>query len=210
VLGLLFNQIDDEAARLLCERPFFQRLTLIRCGANPLSEDGRALLRDHFGERVSFTCERDEDQLYAFQDDEFTAGFGRDRTQLLLYGTDTELRAALFDHAGNLLSTRRRTIRHPKGATWEQRRARRDKVRETWLKKLGYQSATIKVKRFQFDDGAGVRDFSWWQQAFDRADHPQREGLDGAIWGWVRDGQFEYNFGGDNVWLDRTGLVTDT
>jgi uncharacterized protein (TIGR02996 family) len=74
-LGLMFNEINDEGARLLREHPFFQRLSLIRCGANPIREAARQELQRHFGERISFVCERDDDHLYHFQDDyAFTAG----------------------------------------------------------------------------------------------------------------------------------------
>src|SRR5262249_55484854 len=85
-LGLMFNALDDQCAAFLCEHPFFQQLSLLRCGANPIREAGREQLRSHFGGRVSFLCERDPDHLYPFQDDRFTAGFGNDDTQLLVRG----------------------------------------------------------------------------------------------------------------------------
>src|SRR5262249_11848617 len=89
VLGLLFTDLGDEEVSRLCELPFFQRLSLIRCGGNPLTEDARQRLRDHFGPRVSFVVARDEDHLYSIQNEDFITGFGNDFTQILLYGTDT-------------------------------------------------------------------------------------------------------------------------
>jgi uncharacterized protein (TIGR02996 family) len=211
VLSLLFNRLDDEAARVLSAEPFFRGLSLIRCGANPFSEQARDMLRDHFGERVSFAPERDADHLYAFQDDHaFVAGLGDEDTQLLFLASQAEVRLAVFDHAGNPLDVRRRAIPQDAGDSWQQGHARRQEVRAAWMRALGFRSATIRVKRFRFGDVEGVYDFNWWAQAFERPGDPQVEQLRPLVERWLADGQFEYNFGGGNCWLDRHGAVTDT
>ena len=210
-LGLLFNAIDDAGARFLCESPFFQKLSLIRCGANPISEAARQELRAHFGDRVSFACERDDDHLYAFEDDYgFMPGFVRDHRQVLMLAGYTEARAAFFDHEGNLLDIQRRPISQDEGSSGDQRDAARRRAVEAWQKELRFESRTIKVKRFQFDEREGIRDFNWWRQAFDGPNHPERFHLIPAVAGWLAEGKFEWNFGRDNCWLDRTGEVTDT
>ncbi|HEY7314123.1 MAG TPA: TIGR02996 domain-containing protein [Gemmataceae bacterium] len=211
VLSLLFNRIDDDGARVLCTAPFFQNLSLLHCGANPLTAEARQMLQEHFGDRVSFALERDADHLYAFQDDyAFVAGFGNDDTQLLFLASQTEVRLAIFDHAGNLLDIRRRAIPQQEGDSWQQRDVRRQETRAEWLRELAFHSATIKVKRFRFDDVEGVYDFNWWAQAFDRPGDPEVENLRPSVERWLMKGQFEYNFGGANCWLDRSGEVTDT
>src|SRR5262249_1103646 len=81
-LGVLFTGIEDEDARPLCELPFFQRLSLLRCGGNPLSDATRQRLHEHFGHRVSFLAARDADHLYSIQNERFITGFGGDHTQI--------------------------------------------------------------------------------------------------------------------------------
>jgi uncharacterized protein (TIGR02996 family) len=203
VLGLLFNRIDDTGARLLCEHPFFQGLSLIRLGANPLSPRGRRALRVHFGDRVSFACERDEDHLYAIQNGYiFSAGFGHDFTQVLQIDSDAEMRAALFDHAGNLLGTQRRAIK---------RKADRDAARQAWLDELEFRPATIQVKQFRFREGEGIYGFcEMWCEVFDRPNDPERESARRWLDRWLFDGQFSWGGGPGVCWLDRTGAVTDT
>jgi uncharacterized protein (TIGR02996 family) len=210
-LGLMFNRIDDDGARLLREHPFFQGLSLIRCGANPIRASARQQLRRRLGERVSFVCERDDDHLYAIQDDyAFTAGFGADDTQLLFRTWEHSIRLATFDHEGNLLEIQRRDVSRKKGASLHQLDASRDEVRQTWMKERGFRSATIRVKRFRLDEREGISGFNWWQDAFNDPDHPQPEVRD-LVGNWLRNGQFEWRFhGGDNCWLDGTGEVTDT
>jgi uncharacterized protein (TIGR02996 family) len=209
-VGLMFNRIDDAGARLLGEHPFFQGLSLIRCGANPIREAARQALQERLGERISFVCERDDDHLYAIRDDyAFTAGFGADDTQLLFRTWEPGIRLAIFDHEGNLLDVQRRDVPQEDGTPWEQQRSKREAAKQTWMEELGFQSATIRVKRFRFDDGEGIYGFNWWQEAFNDPDHPQPE-VRASVTDWLRNGQFEWNFGGDNCWLDGTGEVTDT
>src|SRR5262249_18609267 len=45
-LGLTFNGLRDAAINFLCGEPFFQRLSLIRLGANPFTRSGRDRLRE--------------------------------------------------------------------------------------------------------------------------------------------------------------------
>jgi uncharacterized protein (TIGR02996 family) len=210
-LGLMFNRIDDAGARLLGEHPFFLGLERIRCGANPIHEAARQQLQERLGERVSFVCERDDDHLYAIQDDDytFTAGFGADDTQLLFRTWEPGVRLAVFDHEGKLLDIQRRDVPQEEGIGREERASNRDAVKQAWMKEVGFRSATIRVKRFSFDDGEGIYGFNWLKDAFNDPDFPEPDALD-FIGRWLRNGQFVWNFVGDDCWLDGTGEVTDT
>jgi uncharacterized protein (TIGR02996 family) len=215
VLGLLFNRIDDEAAEFMAEHPFFRRLALIRLGANPLGDMTREYLEAYLGKQISFGCERDEDHLYAIQDDSsFTTGVGAGHTQILMIVRHQEIRVALFDLLGNLLDRQHKRLRRGRKESWKALGERRERLGIAWLEELGFESATIRVKRFQFADGEGIRDFNWWAYVFETPDDPQAEELRESVAGWLADGQFEWYFGddigGDNCWLDRNGEVTDT
>jgi uncharacterized protein (TIGR02996 family) len=209
-LGLMFNRLRDTAIDVLCAEPFFQRLSLIRLGANPFSVRGRQRLQDHFGPRVTFARERDPERLYLFQDDEFLVGFGKELTQFLVLPGLQFARVALFDHAGNLLQTETRPVPQADWGDIQGQIARWVEVRDAWLEELGYQSATIKVKRFRFADGVGINDFNWWADVFNRRNDSRRADLNEALEQWLADGQFEFTWGDTNCWLDRHGVVTDT
>jgi uncharacterized protein (TIGR02996 family) len=229
-LDLQFNDVDDAAARLLCEEPFFQRLSLIRCAGNPMTEEARQRLRDRFGDRVSFVAERDDDHLYCIQKEthRFTAGFGRGHVQVLFYGNDERQRLFLFDHEGNLLAAEVREVPLPERppGPWQdlpmQARtewiARRDDAwraaRDAWLRELDLQPATIRVKRFRLDDGSGIVDFpAGWTMVFDDTASAPQDWERGQEWldGWLTDGKFSYVFaGGSDWWLNAAGEVTDT
>jgi uncharacterized protein (TIGR02996 family) len=210
-LILMFNHIDDTGAMRLVRHPCFQGLSLLRCGGNPISPATREVLRSHFGERVSFDCERDDDHLYALQDDHaFTTGVGDGDTQLLFRSWEAGLRLAIFDHEGNLLDIQSRDVLQQEGADWTQRARKQTACLQAWKKELGFRSARIQIKRFRFDDGERIYGFNWWQEAFDDPNHPQAD-IRGSVEGWLRDGQFEWKFrDGDNCWIDGTGEVTDT
>jgi uncharacterized protein (TIGR02996 family) len=227
-LDLQFNDVNDAAARLLCEEPFFQRLSLIRCAGNPMTEDARQRLRDRFGDRVSFVAERDDDHLYCIQHEKyrFTAGFGRNHVQALFYGTDDELRLTLFDHEGNFLLTQVRgapRIERPPGR-WEDVpmeartawMAKRDEAwrseRDRWLGVIDFQPATIRVKRFRLDEVAGIYDFPGsWTEVLDVPDHAEREAGEEVLDQWLAEGKFVYSFEhGSDWWLNAAGEVTDT
>ncbi len=230
ILGLTFTGLEDGDVSLLCRLPFFQRLSLIRCGGNPLSEEARRRLTDHFGPRVSFAVERDEDHLYAIQNERFLTGFGKDHTQILLHGgLETQMRLALFDHEGNLLQTLQQVISYSeerppdpwqelpletRQALVDERYARRDRARQAWLAEFGYQPATIRVKRFQFPDGVGIYDFpAGWTEVFSTPNHPEWETALDWLDHWLVTGKFAYVFPGgpgSDWWLDRAGFVTDT
>jgi hypothetical protein len=225
-LNLQFNDVNDEAAQLLCEEPFFQRLSRIRCGGNPMTNDARQLLRARFRSRVSFVAERDEDHLYNIQNEpyRFTAGFGLNRVQVLFYGTDEELRLALFDHEGNFLQAQVREapeIERPDGR-WQDLPmetrtawlAKRDEAwraeRDRWLGAIDFRPATIRVKRFRVLE-AGISDFPGaWAEALTTPDHPDR--ADALEWldGWLTEGKFVYELGHADWWLNAAGEVTDT
>jgi hypothetical protein len=130
---------------------------------------------------------------------------------MLLLASHTEMEVAIFDHEGNLLDIKRRRIRQQEPSTYQERDTRRARARKAWLKKLGFQSATIKVKRFRFSKAEGISDFlPYGLEAFNRPDQPEREHGHRAIERWLADGQFVYDFGGGNCFLDQTGEVTDT
>jgi uncharacterized protein (TIGR02996 family) len=211
-LGLMFNDLRDTAVKVLCGEPFFRRLELIRLGANPITDRGRDRLRAHFGDRVTFAHDREPERLYTLQDDRLRVGWGRDFTQFYLRAREHELRVALFDHAGNLLRIEERPVEQPAKADYKAREANREAARDRWLEELGYESATIKVKRFQFPDGVGITPFNWWADVFDGEEgglggHPH---MRGSVERWLEEGQYRFNFGGDDAWFDRTGEVTDT
>jgi uncharacterized protein (TIGR02996 family) len=201
-LGLMCCELDDEAARVLCDRPFFQNLTALRVGGNPFTDAGRQLLRDHFGDRVSFTCERDPDYLYTFDKDEsrLSVGFGRDHTQLLLLAGGERERLAVFDHAGNLIR-------------FEEREGTNDgscDAESKWLAKYGGEQATIRVKRFKFPNGIGIEDFNWWAEELEDSTSMERARYHDMVGGWLDEGQFRWTWVNDDMWLDRSGEVTDS
>ena len=202
-LDLTCCELDDEAARVLCDRPFFQNLTTLRVGGNPFTDAGRQLLRDHFGKRVAFTCERDAEYLYAFGYDKyrFTVGVS-DHIQLFLLAGQERGQIAVFDHAGNLL----RIDKKKRGSDGD---AHETELR--WLTEYGGEPTTIRVKRFQLPGGLGIEDFSpdWIEELED----PESNERDTALrWlsRWLMDGQFRWNWNGDDWWLNRDGEVTST
>ncbi|MBM3982013.1 MAG: TIGR02996 domain-containing protein [Planctomycetes bacterium] len=209
-LGLMFNALRDTAIPVLCGEPFFQRLDVLRLGANPFTDEGRARLRTHFGRRVTFAHDREPERLYTLQDDYLRVGWGNDLTQFFLQAGEHEQRLAVFDHAGALLGIERREVVQKAGANYQQRYKTREAARDQWLAELGYTSATIKVKRFQFGDGSGLTPFNWWAEMFDQTNSPERPGLNEAIDRWLGEGQYRFAFGGSDVWFDRNGEVTDT
>jgi uncharacterized protein (TIGR02996 family) len=210
-LGLMFNDLRDSSVKVLCGEPFFQRLQLIRLGANRFNDSGRDQLRAHFGDRVSFAHDRDPDRLYTIKDDYLRVGWGRDFTQLLLIAGEELQRVAVFDHAGTLIRTEERTVVQEPDADYTARATNREDFRDAWLAELGYQSATIKVKRFQFPDGAGITPFNWWADVFDGREQPPQSDMPGSVEYWLEQGKFRFFFGGwRDVWLNREGEVTDT
>jgi uncharacterized protein (TIGR02996 family) len=209
-LGLLFNAIDDGAVPVLCDTDFFRDLACLRLGANPFTEEGRQRLQTHLGDGVSFLCERDENHLYQFQDDRgFHPGFASGFTQVLPQGSAIAMRLAVFDHEGTLLGIESRPVEIV-WPDWKRHYRNLDAVLEHWRQELDFLPATIRVKRFGFSDKEGINDFNWWQETFGRPGDPQRADLQGAVENWYAEGQFEWDYGDDNCWLDRSGEVTDT
>jgi uncharacterized protein (TIGR02996 family) len=223
-LGLLFTDLAEDSVPLLCEHPFCRRLSL-RCGGNPLTEGARERLREHFGTRVSFDAERDDDYLYAIQNDRFTAGFGHHYTQILCYGTRDRLRLIQFDHTGRLLTHQDRDVLKPErpATPWQElpmevRKALLNaedecwrRTERAWLDELGYQPATIGVQRFRLPDGSGIQGFAdGWVQVLETPDHPEGETARGWLDRWLVDGKFAYEFVGNDWWLNEAGEVTDT
>jgi uncharacterized protein (TIGR02996 family) len=200
-LNLMFNSLHDSAVGILCKEPFFQRLSLLHLACNPFTERGRQRLRDYFGDRVSFTRERYPARLFAIQDDRIRVGWCRDLTQLLMYGRMEHPSVAFFDHAGNLLRIEQRS----EAGQWA--------VRDAWLEEVGYQSATIKVKRFNFEpDRGGIYDFAdGWCDVFDRPGNLEIRRARDWLEQWLAEDKFAWGRGAGDIWLDRkSGEVTDT
>lgn len=205
-LSLMFNDLNDEDADFICEHEFFQKLSLIRLGGNPILNAGREKVWDHFGDRATFECERDDDHLYTIDDDRFTTGVGDQLTQLLIFPT----RMVVFDHAGNVLDILYRELPEDESLSARELAEMRQKSREQWQSEWNLQPCGIRVKRFTFSDGAGIRGFNWWHEPFDIPEYSDRDSFWARVSNWIYDGQFEYNFVRDNVWLNREGEVTDT
>jgi uncharacterized protein (TIGR02996 family) len=210
-LGLMFNDLRDSAVKVLCGESFFQRLELIRLGANPVTDHGRDQLRAHFGACVTFAHEREPERLYTLLDDRLRVGWGNDFTQFYLNAGENSQRLAVFDHAGGLLRTENRTVHQPDGADYLRREMNRETARDQWLAELGYRSAPIKVKQFLFGDGLGIYPFNWWAGAFDGSE-PAPHDLHDSVERWLELGQYRFGFGaqGGDMWFDRAGEVTDT
>jgi hypothetical protein len=206
----MFNNLRDTSVKLLCGAEFFQRLDLIRLGANPFTNRGRDQLRKHFGNRVTFAHEREPERLYTIQNDYLSCGWGNDYTQLFISARESGPQIAFFDHAGNLLHTEEREVKYPDGADWTRRAGIRERACDKWLKELGYRSATINVKAFRFPNGSGLTPFNWWAEAYDDQPHGGQD-LQDAVERWLEQGQYRFQFGGgSDAWFDRTGEVTDT
>jgi uncharacterized protein (TIGR02996 family) len=202
-LSLMFNHLDDECVPLLCAHPFFRQLPLLRCGANPITNAGREQLRRHFGERISFVCERDDDHLYSMQDDYLTVGYGPDDTQLLIRAWDG-VQVAVFDFEGNLLEIMSRDV--PNWVDWK--KEQQEGFKHAWLRELGFNTAPIKFKRFTFRDREGVNDFNeHLVKGFDDWNQPEAADARGEVGLWLFDGHFEWNNSRRRVWFSGKGEV---
>lgn len=212
-LRLMFNELRDAAVEVLCGEPFFQQFDLIRLGANPLTNDGRDQLRTHFGKRVSLAHDREPERLYAMQDGYFRVGWGNDYTQFLMDNEMEFLRVAIFDHAGNLLRTDRREVHYEAGSSYRKRDRDYKKACDKWLKELGHQSATIKVKQFQFANGDGLRPFyNGCAEIYEGQHQPSRVRHADELRCWLQEGQYSYRYGPDDIqqaWFNRAGELTD-
>ena len=207
-LGLMFNALRDTAVKVLCGEPFFQKLDLIRLGANPFTDRGRDQLRAHFGDRVTFALDREPERLYTLRDGRIRVGWGNDFTQLFMLAGEHRQRVAVFDHAGDAIRTEERDVPHAAGADYHARSRNREAARDRWLEELGYRPATIKAKRFQFADGVGITPFNWWADEFDGRE-PSPHNTRGELAQWLEEGRYRFNIGGngDDVWVDRSGEV---
>ena len=210
-LGLMVNDLRDTAVKVLCGAPFFQRLSLIRLAGNPFTPAARDRLREHFGDRVRFAFDRDPDRLYTIQDDYVRAGWGKGCTQfLVLTGTQKQW-LAVFDHAGNLLRTEEHAVGEAGIASYAEQEEMRKIARAALLAELGYGSATIKVKKFTFPDGAELTPFNWWAESCDQPNDPERAAHIEWVHRWLDRGKYRFSFGGGHdAWFDRDGEVTDT
>ncbi len=210
-LGLLFNRVRDTAVKVLCGEPFFQRLGLIRLGANPLTERGRDLLRAHFGDRVTFAHEREPERLYTIQNDYLDVGKGKEYTQILMLAGKLRQHVAVFDHAGNLLRMEARDVEQPANSDFPTRDANRSATRDKWFEELGFEPAPIRVKAFRFPHGARLTPFNWWAEAYEGRHDDVPHNTERSVRYWLEEGQFRFVFSENNdIWIDRTGEVTDT
>ncbi len=206
-LNLSFNGLRDPAIDLLRDEPFFQGMSL-SLGANPFTDSGRERLREHFGSRVSFKRERHPDRLFAFSADaglkqfhpeqigivNIRAGWGSDQVQLLLeeYAhTDT---LWVCDHTGDLLHVETRS-------GWGQQEPQRREEKNAWLRSLGYEPATIQVKRFP-----GVYDFpKSWSDPFDCSDAEPEDYASGEAFmeRWLAENGFRFGSYCGGQWFNR-------
>jgi uncharacterized protein (TIGR02996 family) len=214
-LGLLFNRINDAGARLLCQHPFFQRLTLIRCGGNPITEPARQMLRDHFGDRVSFHRERDEDALYVIECGAISVGFGKDDTQLLIHRSELGVRILRFDHDGNPLDPIDLGSQTPYINFFRAIAPGQQREEPALLQELGYCPATIRVKRFHTPNGPCIADFSsgnGWPYVFEHPDDPDLDLTDiqnAHQWleTWLAEGRFMYKWFSSDCAINRLGEI---
>lgn len=197
-------ELSDLALDALFAYPQLATLERIHLGGNPFTPEGRAELRAHFGDRVTFDCEGDPERLYAFDhENDFTVGFGNDLTQHLVLAGRLSVRIAQFDHAGNVLRLEERS--HPETRDT-------DSIEKAVLAELGHRPATIHVKRFQFSDGCGITPHSpGWMQVLDDPASAEREAAREWLSRWLVDGMFRWQWsGGTGLWLNGDGQVTDT
>jgi hypothetical protein len=210
-LVLSFNALDDACVPLLCDHPFFQRLSLIRLGANPISDWGYERLFLHFGDRVSFACERDEDHVYALQPgDRLDPCRGGD-LQFLFPGWDKGVRLVAFDYEGNLVQI---LDREHEGARQRDWYFKRPAVIRAWMDEVGCEPATITFRHFALDDGQHVRDFyDTLVEAFDQPDDSEENVSNRrSAERWFRDGEWAWDYGNrfGDFWVDGRGRITAT
>jgi uncharacterized protein (TIGR02996 family) len=202
-LGLMFNDLRDTAVKVLCGEAFFQRLERIRLGANPFTWKGRNQLLKHFRDKVSFAFEREPDHLYAIREEYLNAGWGSEFTQLLIYSVMDEQWLAVFDHAGNLLHTERRSVASgflPEGVS-------RGAARDLWLRELGHTPAAIRVKRFHLPHRLNFHDFPPQSRIYDQVEYRPRGPLGEDIVEWLNDGRFQFDLGGHVLQSNREGAA---
>jgi uncharacterized protein (TIGR02996 family) len=185
-VNLLFNRLDDFCIDLLCDEPFFVRLSRLILGSNPFTQDGRQRLVERYGDRVCFVHRRHPERLFTLKDNpsepsglrddsELRAGHGPDRTQLYLEENQSHLLLVTFDQLGDLLriETRHRS---------ERQLRRLGEAREAWRKELGMQPGAIRVKLFE-----RLAHFPKGLDAFERADREpaEREAQAAAVRRWL-------------------------
>lgn len=196
-------ELSDLALDALFAYPQLATLERIHLGGNPFTARGRAELRAHFGDRVTFDCEGDPDRLYPFEHQQYryAAGFGSNLTQHFVLVGPTLSEVAQFDHAGELLWLERRP---------HDERCDLGHIADGILETFDHEPALIQVKRFQFADDVGIfpYPFTLLEELANPLceDRPQmRQWLDG----WLADGSFCWEWGND-WWLNREGHITST
>jgi uncharacterized protein (TIGR02996 family) len=199
-VSLLFNDLHDSAIDLLCEAPFFERLSFVRLGGNPFTHGGRQRLRERLGDRVSFTRERHPDRLFAFRggagpvlrwllqgsEHFFWAGWGPDSTQLFLEEGPSGALLLIFDHAGDLLRAEVRPTA---------------RAGDAWRAELGLGPGTVRVKRFH-----DVHDFpKGWADQFDYPeDEPEDAEAARFLARWLDEDGFRFGSYCGGHWFSRT------
>jgi len=172
-VNLLFNRLDDSCVDLLCDNPFFRRLSRLHLGCNPFTAADRERLRERCGDHVCFERRRHPERLFTLTSSlqvpsmevggsGYRVGHGRDRTQLYLEEKQECLLLLTFDQLGDLLRMQTRPT---------ERQERPGEACGAWRKELGLEPGAIRVKRF-----AGVYDFpKGWADSFDQTDNEPAE-----------------------------------
>jgi uncharacterized protein (TIGR02996 family) len=205
------NPLRDGATELLCRHPCFDHLEGLFCGGNPMTDQGRQRLRVRFGERVVFDYQREDDHLYAFQDDGYGwhAGLVNDYLQVFMQENFPEIEVHLFDREGNLVSQEVRTLLREIPGEPRERRSRWDECVAGWRREVNLRPTTIRVKRFETRE-AGLVDLEWITEDFDRWDElsaEDQEDLGRRLHeSWLRQGMFVYT-DGNMPFLDKEGSI---
>ena len=210
-LSLIFNFITDVGVRILCAQPFFARLHLLHCGGNPFDAREREALEAQFGKRVSFECERDEDHLYAFQDEGYYwyAGLSGEAIQVLMLTLDwSGMTVLLFDMEGNLLDVSRRRLGGHKDLPSEEANDVWLQGVKAWQQELGFQPGTIRVRKFALEEGE-ILDFPAYFCDPDYSPSERSRMIEVLQTVWLPDGQFEWTEG-NSPWVNKRGEIVAT
>jgi uncharacterized protein (TIGR02996 family) len=201
-LDLRFDDLTDRDAELLARLPHLAGLEGLVMAGNRLTTAGRDTLVDCFGERVSFSGDREPNHLYPLPADEgwVKTGVAGDRRQALLLDDIGEVLVLLFDLAGRLREVQ----------TWPQFDL--DTPLPALTEELGFRPATIRVRKFALPDNElGIEDLPSWHADF--LAHPDRftpeeqeHHLDFLKTVWDANDQFVFRWGND-YWVDRRGEV---
>jgi hypothetical protein len=203
-LDLRYDDLTDRDAELLARLPRLADLERLGMAGNRLTAAGRETLIDRFGERVSFSGDREPDHLYALAPQESfwgdATGFVGDRRQVFMFQDLDGVLVVFFDLAGRLREVQTRP--------WIDLITQLPALQE----ELGFRPATIRVRKFALPDHeVGIEDLPSWHAEF--LAHPDRFTLDEQEHHldflknvWDANDQFVFRWGND-YWIDRRGEV---